>query len=553
MNQINEAAKRKIFEKWIPKLKKRLTERGITVNEKRLQEIALMAHTRKIFESATLGNTPGRGAFAFGNNPTVANDNSIGSAEMFQKLFGVFVDVSATTVALDLLPVIPMTKSSITMVVAEPIYAGGKRDSKSDRLMVFQVKTIAEKAPDAFVVGKEYEVKLGATGNTALKVEFLGKHLYNGNAIFKLKEVDAAQKDKTVAEILDSATTNAGIYKSATDYWKFDSKTVDYVNGFTNFVGGFTGAGYDDADKWGTGRNDGKSLYNPMDRETGESTQARSYSARMWNKNFSAGTFQADVNFTTEQIQDAKMDHDFDLLEFGETILQDALSQSINNHLLSYIFAAGWSHHKAVNELSGLNLNTFIGASSSTGHDQEYVGLDGQLKKIDGVSGILPATGAIAENMSTLQKRIVTRMFYASTIIKNRGRAGKGDKAVVNGTHATAIRDIRGFSLAPFQNNLSDDASLSALGDFYGISVYEDSLMDMMDGRIAVFNGGDEKHAGLKFCPYILGEKLVTTAEGTMQQKTLLKSRYCLAECGSHVESQYMTMVVEADKGYAIV
>ena len=290
-----------------------------------------------------------------------------------------------------------------------------------------------------------------------------------------------------------------------------------------------------------------------MDRETGESTQARSYSARMWNRNFSAGTFQADVNFTTEQIQDAKMDHDFDLLEFGETILQDALSQSINNHLLSYIFAAGWSHHKAVNELSGLNLNTFIGASSSTGHDQEYVGLDGQLKKIDGVSGILPATGAIAENMSTLQKRIVTRMFYASTIIKNRGRAGKGDKAVVNGTHATAIRDIRGFSLAPFQNNLSDDASLSALGDFYGINVYEDSLMDMMDGRIAVFIGGDEKHAGLKFCPYILGEKLVTTAEGTMQQKTLLKSRYCLAECGSHVESQYMTMVVEADKGYSIV
>lgn len=553
MNQINEATKRKIFEKWIPKLKKRLTERGITVNEKRLQEIALMAHTRKIFESATLGNTPGRGAFSFGNNPTVANDNSIGSAEMFQKLFGVFVDVSATTVALDLLPVIPMNKSSITMVVAEPVYAGGKRDSKSDRLMVFQVKTIAESAPDAFVVGKEYEVKLGATSNTALKVEFLGKHLYNGNAIFKLKEVDAAQKDKTVAEILDSATTNAGIYKDATNYWKFDSKTVDYVNGFTNFVGGFTGAGYDDADKWGTGRNDGKTLYNPMDRETGETTPARSYSARMWNKNFNAKTFQADVNFTTEQIQDAKMDHDFDLLEFGETILQDALSQSINNHLLSYIFAAGWSHHKAVNELSGLNLNTFIGASSNTGHDQEYVGLDGQLKKIDGVSGILPATGAIAENMSTLQKRIVTRMFYASTIIKNRGRAGKGDKAVVNGTHATAIRDIRGFSLAPFQNNLSDDASLSALGDFYGISVYEDSLMDMMDGRIAVFNGGDEKRAGLKFCPYILGEKLTTTAEGTMQQKTLLKSRYCLAECGSHPEAQYMTMVVEADKGYSIV
>lgn len=554
MNQINEQVKKKIYEKWIPKLEKRFKEKGITVNENRMKEIALMAHTRKVFEStSTLSNTPGRGAFSFGNNPMNPADATIGSAEMFQKLFGVFVDVAATTFGLDLLPVIPMNKSNITMVVAEPVYAGGKKDSKTDRLMVFQVKGIVAGTAPAMEKGSQYDIKLGNSGNVAMKVEFVGKHMYNGNLIFRLIEIAEDQADKTVAEILDSATTQAGIYTDADNKVTFEASTVDYVNGFTNFVNGFTGAGVDDKDGWTTGRNDGKKLYNPMDRETGESTTARTYSARMWNKNFSAGTFHAEVMFTTEQIQDAKMDHDFDMLEFGETILQDSLSQSMNNHILSYIFAAGWTHHKNINDLSGLNLNTYLGSAANTGKAQEFVGLDGSLKTIAGASGVLPSTGAIAENLSTLQKRIITRMFYASTIIKNRGHAGKGDTSVVNGTYATAIRDIKGFALAPFNNNISDDASLTVLGDFYGIKVYEDSLMDMEDGRIAVFNKGNEKKAGLKFCPYLLAEKLEAVVEGTMQKKTMLKSRYCLAECGSHPDSQYLTFVVESEDGYSVV
>lgn len=553
MNQINEAMKRKIFEKWIPKLEKRFKEKGITVNENRMKEIAMMAHTRAIFEStATLANTPGRGAFSFGNNPMNSADQTLGSAEMFQKLFGVFVDVSATTFGLDLLPVVPMNKSSITMVVAEPIYAGGKKDSTTNRMSVFQVKSIA-KGTQKLNAGSKYEITLGNAGDKAMTVEFVGKHMYNGNLIFKLVSIEEAQKDNTISEILDSATTNAGIYTDATNNITFNGSTVDYVNGFTNFVAGFTGSGVNDEDAWTLNRNDGKKLYNPMDRETGESTAARTYGARMWNKNFAAGTFNAEVAFTTEQIQDAKMDHDFDMLEFGDTILGDSLSQSMNNHILSYLFAAGWDHHKNINEISGLNLNTYLGAANETGQEQSFVGLDGITKSIAGASGVLPSSGAIAENLSTLQKRIITRMFYASTIVKNRSRVGKGDTTVFNGTHATAVRDIKGFALAPFQNSISDDASLTVLGDFYGIKAYEDSLMDMNDGRIAVFCKGNEKKAGIKYCPYILAERLEATVEGTMQKKVLLKSRYTLAQCGSHPETPYLTFCVENGDGYSLV
>lgn len=553
---IKESVKRKIYEKWIPKLEKRFGEKGIKVSESRMKEIAVMAHTRKVFEStSTLANTPGRGAFAYGNDPSVMGDSAYGSAEIFQSLFGVFVDVAATTFGMELLPLIPMTKSNITMVVAEPVYAGGKKDSTSDKIQVFQVKGVKVGIGTALSAGSTYVIKTAAeNGEDVLKVQFIGNHQYNGNLIFKLVEVGANHADETISEALDFVTNTSAIYTDATNYIKFDEKTVDYVNGFTNFVGGFTGAGLDDQDPWKVGRNDGKSLYSPMSRETGEGTAYRTYGARMWSKTFSAETFQAEIAFTTEQIQDAKMDHDFDMMEFGDSVLTDALSQSLNNHILSFVFAAGWDNHKHMNDINGFNINTYLNASTEVGSAQSFVGLDNVVKTIAGTSGVLPGTGAIAENLSTLQKRIITRMFYASTIIKNRGRSGKGNTSALNGTYATAIRDIKGFALAPFTNSISDDASLTYLGEFYGINVYEDSLQDLDDGRICVFNKGNEKNSGLKLCPYILGEKLTAVPQETYSKKTAIKSRYALPMCGSHGEAQYLTFVVESgDDGYSVV
>lgn len=556
MNQeLKKAQLTKIYETWMPRLEKHLKDKGLKVNENRLKEIAVMAHARKLYENtATLSNTPGRGAFSFGNNPMNQSDTTLGSAEMFQKLFGVFVDTAAQAVALDLLPMIPMVKSNVNVVVAEPVYAGGKKESATDRPMVFQVKWVKNGTGINVVAGSTYEIK-SATDATdfLLKVEYVGKHQYNGNLIFKLIETGSTVADKTLAEILDSDTTNAGIYSTAANYISFKGETVDYVNGFTNFIAGYTGAGMEDSDSWHANRNDGKSLYSPMDRETGEATPARMMGGRMWSKNFAAQTFQVGINFTTEQIQDAKMDHDFDMLEFGDTILQDSLAQSMNNHFLSHIFAAGWEHHWKLNQLNGLNFNTFLGASNETGKAQQFVDLQGVARTIDGAPGVLPATGAIAENLSTLQRRIITRMFWGSTVIKQRGRTGKGDTSVMNGTNSTAVCDIKGFTISPFENNLNMEDTVSKVGTFFGIGVYEDALMDLTDGRISVFKKGDEKRAGLKFCPYILAEKLEAVVEGTMQKKMVLKSRYALAQAGSHPEANYLTFVVQQGEGYSIV
>ena len=64
---------------------------------------------------------------------------------------------------------------------------------------------------------------------------------------------------------------------------------------------------------------------------------------------------------------------------------------------------------------------------------------------------------------------------------------------------------------------------------------------------------GGEKDPGIKFCPYILAEKITTIAEQTMAPKDALKSRYAVVEAGTYPELNYLTFTVEQDAGYKLV
>lgn len=555
----SKIVKQKIHEKWLPKLEARYKTNGVTVSEGKLKKIAEMCHTRKIYESAyaNLGNVFGRGAFAFGNNPMNPSDYSRGSAEVFQNLFGVFVDTAAITFGLDLLPLVPMTKSNLTLFIAEPIYTNGRIDNADQKPYIFQVKHVQTGTPTALVKGTEYTIKTANSGGeNVMKVIFMGKHRLNTHDCFQIVEVydnsaipGTNWKLKSVAECL---TTPNGIYVDGSNYHRFDDTTTDYIDGFNNFVGGYIGAGKNDDNDWFMNRGDGTNFSKPMGREKAERTYYRSMGLRTWSKNFAADTFHVDIEYTTEQVQDMKMDHDVDALELGDTVLQDQLNQGLNDHILGTIFAHGWSHHYDLHQYNGFNLNAFLAASSSYGNAQTFLGREDILLAIDGPSGVLPSTGAIAENLSSLQRRIVSRMLYASAVVNNRSRKGKADTGVLNGTYATAIKDVRGYTPAPFENDLNNNG-LAPFGSFYGINVYEDGLMDLTDERISIFRKGTDKDPGIKICPYILGEKIVTIAEGTMSTKEALKSRYALAEVGSNPQTNYITFTVQQDSGYAIV
>lgn len=559
--KLNEA---RIYEKWIPALKKKFEAEGYSVSEKRLKKVAEMCHTRKMFEArAELGSTVGRGGISLGNNPQdglTGFYGTRGSAEVFQNLFGVFTEVAALNVGLEMLPMVPQGKSGGTIYIAEPVYADGRMESATDKPIVFHVKQNKNGAPTALVVGTTYTVKTANTGGENIcDVIFVGFHRINGNFVFKTGQFydntgGGGTNWKLVTIGAAFSTTGAGIYNSAVNYFSFDGTTADYVAGFSNVITGFSGAGKNDTDAWAMNRGDGNQYGQPMSRPVAERSNYRSMGIRTWSRNFTAETVHVDLELTTEQIQDMEMDHNISAMEFGDSILQDQLNQHINEHILGEMFAHGWEHHWEINRQNGFNMNTFLGPASSTGSSKSFLGKDGSTTRtIAGAAGVLPSTGAISENLSSLQRRVITRLLYASGVINNRSRRGKGDQAVLNTTFATAIRDIKGFTPAPFANDIND-SGLYFLGTLYGIKIYEDPLMELSDPRINVSRRGNEKDPGLKFCPYILAEKITTIAEATMSPKTALKSRYSVVPCGTYPELNYMTFIVEGEaNGYSIV
>jgi hypothetical protein len=562
---MNKQTIKKINESWSPKIKDKLVAQGHDVraiSESRLEKVAKLCHTRKIFESsATTTNVPGRGDFNLGNN-TQTGLGGPGSGEVFQNLFGVFVEVASTNTGMDLLPMLPMSKSNLTVHVAEPIYTDGIIDSADEKPQVFQVKTdITGSVP--LTVGTSYTVKTAAAaGEDIIDLVYVGEHRLKANvSIFKPGSVydnsgggGTNWTTEKLSTLLDSGTNGAGIYVDGSNYVGFDGG-IDYVEGFTNVIQGYGGSGKDDTNPWFTNRQNGTNGSSPMNRKTGERAGYRSMGMRTWHKNFSAETFNVDLELTTEQYQDLAMDHDIDAMEFTDDILKDQLDQYINDHILTMMFAFGWQHHFNMNQQSGFNMNAFIDSASSTGADQTFIGQDGTNKTIGGAAGVLPSSGAISENLSSLQRRIITRLMYGAGVIKSRSRRGRGNQAVMNTTFASSLNDIRGFQPAPFPNDLQqeEETGLAYIGSLYNMKIYEDGAMALDDERINISRKGGDKDPGLKFCPYILGEKISTIAEGTMAPKVALKSRYSIAEAGSYPELNYLTFTVEQGAGYKLV
>jgi len=577
-NTSQKLLEQQIVKTWSPRIQKKLTEKGLKITNEKMNMLCKMAHTRaleanKLNESyANLDNTPGRGGVNFGNNPNsgypgLYGADAKGSAEVWQNLFSVFIEIAATNIGMELVPTVPQTKSSGTFYVAEPIYGEGRMESAVNKPLLIQAKltatsTVANDIPfDDSNVGQTFTVK-ETGGDNIIDLIFVGKHRVNGYPVFKVgKAYDNSGSSGTnytnevLADCLDSTSNGARITGGASGrYWSFNADTVDYVAGFTNFVSGFSGAGANDSDDWFMNRGDGKRYTKPMTRKTGERTYYRSMGVRTWHKNFSADTVHTDIQYTTEQIQDMQNDLGMSAFEFGDMIVQDQLNQHINGHILGRMFALGWEHHWAMNQTnSAFNLNAFIAPSGSTGAAQAFLGKDDVLKTISGPSGVLPSSGAIAENLSTLQRRIITRLLYASGIIKSKSRRGRGDQTVLNTTFGTAVRDIRGFQPAPFENTIEASSDLEMIGSLYGMKMYEDGLMEFSDERINVSRHGTDKDPGIKFCPYVIAEKISTVAEGTMSQKDALKSRYSLVEAGTAPELNYLTFTIESEAGYQIV
>jgi hypothetical protein len=391
--------------------------------------------------------------------------------------------------------------------------------------------------------GTDYYISnASASATEYITARFVGYSRIDGFPIF---EITAMTAGETVASVLSGGafigTTIAGDEVGST------TATASLVKALEDHIQGFSGAGFYDDQNWQGPFTDGTQTYNPMLRSVGEENYYNLMGLTTFTKFVEADTFQVAASVTTEQIQDLNKQFGIDVISMIENALVNEVSQAINKHILSRAFALGWSNTYAFFQTEAQNLNLSLVLGGATGTTLAYV------TKTDGTQSMSipagPANGGY-ENLSTLQRRLFSRILAAANMVANRGRRGPANFIVTNANLASAMQDISQFTFAPFTNTLTqNNGTLYPVGSLAGMTVYVDQNMRFSDNRILVGRKGGDDEPGLKFMPYMMAESIQTISEGTMSPKIAVKSRYALVEAGFHPETMYATFFVQVPVG----
>jgi hypothetical protein len=468
------------------------------------------------------------------------------------------IQVAAKTVGFDIVPVIPMSGPSGVLSYLDYVYAGGKISPNNvgttapDALAVapamikVQITSYTASYPAAFVVGTLYYITNASSASAYLTTKFVGLSRIDGYPIFEITGVTAGE---SVASVIVSGTnTKVGTSSNGSQVGT-TTASASLVKALEDHIQGFSGAGFYDNDNWQGPFVDGTKTYNPMLRSVGEENYYNLMGLSTFTKFVEADTFQVAASVTTEQIQDLNKQFGIDVISMIENALVNEVSQAINKHILARAFALGWSNNNEFFQTEGqnLNLNLVIGGTAGSYTIPSYVGKDDTAITMAGTAG--PA-GTNYENLSTLQRRLFSRILAAANVVANRGRRGPANFIVTNANLASSMQDISQFTFAPFSNTLTqNNGTLYPVGSLAGMTVYVDQNMKYNDTRILVGRKGGDDEPGLKFMPYMMAESIQTISEGTMSPKIAVKSRYALVEAGFHPETMYFCFNVNVPTG----
>ena len=561
MKLINES---EIYDTWAPILE---SKTGITSSEKK-EWLAKYCHYHSLNESAGAYNTlgvmngmgavapplyPGMSGFAGGSNANAGfyNSANFGSGDKFPSLLPLAIQVAAKTVGFDIVPVIPMSGPTGVLSYLDYVYAGGKLNpsnvgtSAADALAVAPSMIKVELASVAtMTAGTTYYLTNEDSAAAYLTTSFVGYSRIDGFAIFR---IDGVTEGETVATVVASGT-KVGTSIDGSQIGTA-AGTAQLVKTLEDHIQGFSGAGFNNNQAWQGPYVDGTKTYNPMLRGTAESTYYNSLGLNTFTKFVEADTFQVAASVTTEQIQDLNKQFGIDVISMIENALVNEVSQAINKHILARAFALGWSNNFQFlsTEGSNLNLNLVIGGTAGSYTIPSYVGKADAALTMTGVAG--PSSGTY-ENLSTLQRRLFSRILASANVVANRGRRGPANFIVTNANIASALQDISQFTFAPFTNTLTqNNGTLYPVGSLAGMTVYVDQNMAFNDTRVLVGRKGGDDEPGLKFMPYMMAESIQTISEGTMSPKIAVKSRYALVEAGHLPETMYLCFHVNLPAG----
>jgi hypothetical protein len=514
-------------------------------------------------------NVGGMGAAYFpGANPNNGYDGVRGSGDNPFSLLPLAVQVAAQTIALDLVPVVPMQGPLGILQYMDYVYEGGKTnfrprfegewpagdESKTAPLMVKLTLSTGDansdsdiensRISDAALVNEDainHAAKFKdlredfkphmapiAVGDYELIFVALGR--IDGRPIFQVKE-KAYHGDVKVngGEGAGLSLAETLLVENPVLLGKYYVVDIDTVKALEDFIPGFTGAGFKNGDPMSA---------KAYDRETGESTPSNMMSLNTFTLSVKAKTIQVKGAITREQIQDLKA-YGIDAVAQVEAELVNELTQHINREILNEIFALGDQNHVEAEAFEGINLNTYFVVRPD---DPE---LDGYVKSF---------VGGGAETLGTIQRRIMSKILAASNLIAQRGRRGAGTFAVCSAAIATALQDCSGFVAYPLSNTINQNAgSLYPVGAISGVSIYVDPNLPWSATKVVVGRKGKDNEPGLVFMPYLMADKLSYPAEGMEGAPvTSLKSRYALVRAGHHPQLYYYSFDIQLGKGVSL-
>ena len=405
-------------------------------------------------------------------------------------------------------------------------------------------------------------VHFGADG--ALVVEFIGWSRIDGDPMFKVVSGTQSLGAYFNGEGLTFSTVYTPVGASEEQTKEITLVAPRLISMLEDQIQGFAGAGEHDRDAWYGTYQDGTTLYEPMSRGVGEQTPARQISLKLFTKNVTVGTIEVGCAVTQEQVTDLQKQWRIDVIKMVENAAINELSQTINRHITSRLFALGWKNHYKMVEVEGptANLNISLDPTYTPSSPvrmtpafaipQNSVTDASGVEYANQVNVALPfkplylPAGASFENRDTLIKRVMSNFLAASNWILQRGRYGAATFAVTNITIATLLQTNAQYQFSPIANDFSQaGGQLYPCGKIAGMTVYVDPLMNAQDTRVLVGRKGDKQEPGTQFCPFIIAETYRTIAEATMAPKLMVKSRYALVDAGFFPETQYITFVVD--------
>ena len=579
-----------ICESWGPMVKT-ITKNAINESSDRFEWMCEYAHNHSMylneesiggasFPFNTLYNTNGIGDAVPAQRAGMsavdqASTATYGSGDKWPALLPMALQVAARTIGFDLVNTVPMQGPTYVIPFLDYVYAGSKDTygaapsyngatanpkigtrlgEKVDPAYAlyeaphaFRCKLVADASVKADVIAalKEEDASTGYINlkgtDASINVNFIGLSRISADPMFK---VCADSKNISLGMVFGA---NASIDVTVGGL-RFTLARPRFISALEDQVLGFTGAGKYDSDAWtGTFQSD-EHLYEPMTRGTGEMQYPRQMSLKVFTKFGQVGTQSVAVAVTQEQVQDLQKQWGIDVLKIVETAAINELSQSINKHILSRLFALGWRNHVEAYQSEGINLNISLTGVDTTKTCVTYFETDANDDPKE-VQVEMPVPAIVKygdfENSDTVFKKIGVNLLYAGSIVMNRGRRGPANFIVTNAKVATMLQSNSQYAFSPIANTFNqNNGSLYPMGTIAGMTLYVDPLMSMHDTRVLVGRKGGKEEPGVVFAPYNMAESVRLIAEHTAAPKVIVKSRYALVDIGWFPELGYLTFYV---------